>query len=55
MLRMTNAFVSDSTGAAAVEYAVLVAGIFLAIAVVVSDVGTAVHAMYDSVAGALGF
>jgi pilus assembly protein Flp/PilA len=44
-------FAKDDSGATAVEYAVL-AGIALAIALAVSQLGTGVNALYESVGAA---
>ena len=45
-------FAEDSSGATAVEYAALAAGIALAIALAVSQLGTSVNALYESVGAA---
>jgi pilus assembly protein Flp/PilA len=48
-----KSFLSDESGATAIEYGLIAAGIAVAIIVVVGQVGTNLEATFDSVAGSL--
>lgn len=51
--RLLVSFASDRGGATAIEYALIAAGIFLAIAAVVPQVGVAVNGLFEKVNGSL--
>lgn len=48
MKHRVNAFFSDDSGTAAIEYAVVAAGIFLAIVIVVGEVGSEVLTIFEN-------
>lgn len=52
--RTLLAFISNESGATAVEYAIIAAGITSAIIATVSGLGTSVQEMWEKVATALG-
>lgn len=53
MARLVYRFCKDRSGATAIEYSILAAGIALAIIVTVQSLGTAVNAKFSSVLTAL--
>lgn len=50
---MFRAFLADECGATAIEYALIAAGISIAIVVTVTGLGTALNASYASVSTAV--
>lgn len=50
MRRLMNNFAGDASGATSVEYAVIAAGIFLAIVTTIDALGTALAALFNDVA-----
>ncbi len=54
MLAKIGAFVRDEEGASAVEYALLVAGIAMAIVATVFIVGNKINNMFNNIANSLG-
>ena len=46
---MLRAFLADESGTTAIEYALIAAGIFLAIVTVISQVGSAVNNLFTEV------
>ena len=53
MRRIIASFVKDQTGATAIEYGLIAAGISVAIVVVVQTLGTDLNATFTTVANAL--
>jgi pilus assembly protein Flp/PilA len=53
MAQLISRFSKDETGATAIEYSLLAAGIALAIVAVVQAIGTQVKAPFATVSGAL--
>ncbi|WP_295851279.1 Flp family type IVb pilin [Tardiphaga sp.] len=53
MLRLISGFVSDESGATAIEYALIAAGISLAIIATVQGLGTTLNGRYTTVNTAL--
>ncbi len=53
MLRYLTAFLSDQSGATAIEYGLIAAGIAVAIIAVVQSLGTNLNATFGSVSSAL--
>ncbi len=54
MPRLILKFLSDETGATSIEYALIAAGISVAVLVgVIKGIGTSMNAKYDSVSAAL--
>lgn len=54
MIDLAKRFAKDETGATAIEYAIIAAGIAVAIVTVVKALGTNVNAMYTKVSSELG-
>ena len=52
--RTLNKFFADESGATAIEYGLIAAGISVAIIAVVQGLGTKLKATFTSVSGALG-
>jgi pilus assembly protein Flp/PilA len=52
-IRYVQAFLSDESGATAVEYGLIAAGIALAILTAVNSVGTAITAKFTAISTAL--
>ena len=50
-VRFPRAFARDCDGATAIEYALIAAGIAMAIAVIVPQVGVTVAGLYTTIAG----
>ena len=48
--RLVSQFVSDESGATAIEYALIAAGIALSIVIVVQSLGTSLSGRYDELA-----
>ena len=53
MLKLIKLFVLDDAGATAIEYALIAAGIALAIITAVNNLGTQVNTMFGSVSSSL--
>ncbi len=53
MLKLIRLFVLDDAGATAIEYALIAAGIALAIITAVNNLGTQVNTMFGSVSSSL--
>ncbi|MBB1091770.1 Flp family type IVb pilin [Rhodopseudomonas palustris] len=53
MRRLISRFVSDTSGATAIEYAILAVGISIVIIGVVNGLGTKLNSSYDSVSSAI--
>lgn len=53
MLRYLNAFLSDQSGATAIEYGLIAAGIAVAIIATVQALGTQLNTTFSSVSSAL--
>ena len=53
MIKSFKKFVANESGATAIEYALIAAGIALAIVTAVSNLGTAVNSKYAAVSTAL--
>jgi pilus assembly protein Flp/PilA len=53
MLRLCEAFLRDETGATAIEYGLIAAGISVAIITAVQGLGTALNKTFTSVSSAL--
>ncbi len=52
-MQLISRFLSDKTGATAIEYALIAAGISIVIVGVIQGMGTSMNAKYDSVSAAL--
>lgn len=52
--RWAASFLADESGATAIEYALIAGGIFVVIAAVVYETGTALQEPYQAVADGLG-
>ena len=53
-MKMLRAFLADESGATAIEYGLIAAGISLAIIAVINGLGTKLNTKFISVSGALG-
>jgi len=53
MRRLIARFLTDQSGATAIEYALIAAGISLAIVAVVGGLGTALNTKYSSISASL--
>jgi pilus assembly protein Flp/PilA len=53
MTNLISRFVADESGATATEYAIIAAGIAIAIITVVQGIGTKLNTTFSSVSGAL--
>lgn len=53
MKRLLQAFVTDTSGATAIEYALIAAGLSIAIVTAVNGLGTGLKASYGSVSTSL--
>jgi len=49
MVRKIKAFLKDESGATAIEYGLIAAGISIAIITVVNNLGTKLHATFSSI------
>ena len=54
LARTARRFAADSSGATAIEYVILVAGIALAIVALVFEIGGKVNAMFEQAVGIFG-
>jgi pilus assembly protein Flp/PilA len=54
LARTARRFAADCSGATAIEYAILAAGIAIAIAAVVYEIGGKVNAMFEQAVGIFG-
>ena len=52
-MHLVMVFLSDKRGATSIEYALIAAGVSIAIVTVVTNLGTTVNGMYSTVAAAL--
>ena len=53
MRKLIAKFLSDETGATAIEYGLIAAGISIVIVVVIQGIGSSMNSKYDSVSSAL--